>query len=372
MESEQKLSIFAAKFLINLNMRKLLLFILCFMASVMANAQYKVTSVDKQETANSKLLQVLETEKSVLVYSTFTAPTDDRMYTLNRKLKVVKNNTRYKIINAINFPLWDEAEPRYLYPAKEGQKFNYVMEFEKFDPAGGFDIIQDETNHEPGIMNFYGIHLEKIEPKDVIDTDRFLDDGHVIFGKYKNDGKSFNYYIKEGLMVTFYNTWYGKDLIINFQITNNSDHGVMLDLNKVRIEGKDEKGKPVEVTRYTPESYDGRIESDRRWQARVATTDDASRLLENKIYHERINASNDWAKIGFSALESAYKRAENNRINQYLKDHPNTNPKALRSNSIKAGESIVGFIPLKVKKKLKNFKMHVPMDDFDFVVDYNM
>ena len=358
---------------INYNMKKLLLFFVCFMASVLANAQYKVTSIDKQESANTELLQVLETEKSVLVYCTFTAPVDGtESYSLNRKIKAVKNNVNYKIINAVNFPLLDEAEPRYLCTSKKGQKFNYVMEFEKFDPAGGFDIIRDETRHDGNVMNFYGIHLEKIEPKDVIDTERFLDDDHVIYGENKNNGHTYRYYIKDGLMVMFYNTWYGKDLIINFEITNNSDHGVMLDLAKVRVEGTDSKGNPVEVTRYSPESYDGRIESDRRWEARMATTSDASRMLESKIYHGTFETENEWGRIGFKALESIYKRAQDNRINQYLKDHPNTDPKALRSNSIKAGESIVGFIPLKVKKKLNNFKMHIPMDDYDFLVNYDM
>ena len=353
-------------------MKKLILLFVCLTASVVANAQYKVSSIDKSETENIVLHQVLETEKSVLVYCTFTTPEDGvQLYFVNRKLKAVKNNVSYKIINSVNFPIKDEAEPRWLCTSKKGQKFNFVLEFEKFDPTEGFDIVRDETMHDD-VMNFYGIHLQKIDPKDFIDAERFLDDGHVIYGLYKNNGDTYRYYIKDGLMMTFYANWYGKDLIVNFQITNNSDHGVMLDLDKVRIEGTDDKGKPVEVTRYTPESYDARIESDRRWEARVATTDDASRMIESKIYHGTFEAGSEWGRIGFKALESVYKRAENNRIDQYLKEHPNTDPKALRSNSIKAGESIVGFIPLKVKKKLSDFDMYVPMDDYDFLVNFHL
>ena len=354
-------------------MKKLILLFVCLTASVVANAQYKVTSIDKSETEYSVLHQVIETEKSVLVYCTFTTPVDEiKYYSLNRKLKAVKNNVSYKIINAVNFPLLDEAEPRYLFTTKKGQKFNYVMEFEKFDPAGGFDIIRDETNHDPGVMNFYGIHLEKIDPKDVIDTERFLNDDHVIYGEYTNNGKTSRYFIREGLMMTFYTYWYGKDLIVNFQITNNSDHGVMLNMDKVRLEATDQKGNPTEISRYTPESYDARIESDRRWEARAATTDDASRMIGSKIYHGTFETGNEWGRIGFKALESVYKRAENNRIDQYLKEHPNTDPKALRSNSIKAGESIVGFIPLKIKKnKVKNFNIIIPMDDYDFIVNFH-
>lgn len=342
------------------------------MASVMAEAQYKVTSVDKSETEKTTLLQVLETENSVLVYCTFTAPDDEiHLYNLNRKLKAVKNNVGYKILNAVNFPLWNEAEPRYLRTIKKGQKFNFMMEFEKFDPAGGFDIVEDDTKHDAGMLNIYGIHLEKIDPSEVIDTERFLDDGHVIFGRYKTDGQSYTYYIKEGLMFLYHSTWNGNDFIIHLEITNNSDHGVMFDLAQVRTSGVDKKGKPVEVVRYTPESYDAHIESNRRWEAREQTGGDAARMLESKIYHERISSNNEWSKIGLTALESAYKRARENRIQEYLKEHPNNDPKALRSNSIKPGESIVGYIPLKVKKS-KTVTVIVPMDDYDFTIIYNV
>lgn len=354
------------------NYARLILFFLCFMASVIAEAQYKVTSVDKTETKNSELLQVLETENSVLVYCTFTTPNDEiSNYYFPRQMKAVKNHVSYKLINSINFPIWNEAEPRYLRTTKKGEKINYVLEFEKFDLEGTFDIVEDDTKHTDGMMNVYGIHLEKIDAKDVIDTERFLDDGHVIFGRYKTDGQTYTYYIKEGLMVMYHSTWYGNDFIIHLEITNNSDHGVMFDLAKVRTEGTDKKGKPVQVIRYTPESYDAHIESDRRWQARQQTGGDVSRMTESLIFHERISAKNEWAKLGYTALESAYKRAQENRIDQYLKEHPNNDPKALRSNGIKPGESIVGYIPLKVKKS-KNVKLYITMDDYDFLINYNI
>lgn len=353
-------------------MKKLILSILCLMASVMADAQYKVSSIDKKDTDRSEIHQVLETENSVLVYCTFTKPDNDSyLFWLNRKLKAVKNHVSYKIINAVNFPLSNEAEPRYVRVTKAGEKVNYVMEFEKFDVSEGFDIIEDDTKHDTSTMNFYGIHLENIEPKDAIDTERFLDDGHVIYGYYKKNNRTYRYYIKDGMMILFYNTWYNKDLIINLEITNNSDHGVMFDLAKVRTEGTDKKGKPVEVVRYTPESYDARIESDRYYNARQQTSDDVSRTAESLLYQKRINTKNEWGNLGLRALEQVLKRAEDNRVDKYLQEHPNNDPKALRSNSLKPGESLRGFIPLKVKKS-KNVKLHIPMDDYDFLIEYNI
>ena len=353
-------------------MRNLLLFIFCFMASVMANAQYKVSSVDKQDSENFTLHQVLETENSVLVYGSLTSHENKSQgYSIKRSTKAEKNNVGYKLINSVNLPTSNEAEPRSVRTLKVGDKVNFVLEFQKFDLSGIFDIVEDESKHGPSMLNFYGIHLEPIEPKDAIDTERFLDDGHVIYGHYKSDGHTYAYYIKDNLMVMWHNSWYGKDFIINLEITNNSDRGVMLDLAKIRTEGTDEKGRPVDVIRYTPESYDARIEGDRYTAARQQTGGDVSRGVESLIFHERITTKNEWGKLGYLALEQAYKQAQENRIHDYLKEHPNTDPKALRSNSIKAGESIVGFIPFKVKK-CKNVKIHINMDDYDFLINYDL
>lgn len=350
---------------------KFILLFLCLMVSAMADAQYKVSVIDKSESESTVLHQVLETENSVLVYCTFTTPDDKtHIYYLPRTIKVVKNNANYKIINAVNFPLWNEAEPRYLRTTQKDQKINYVLEFEKFDPSGGFDIVEDESKHDD-MLNFYGIHLERIQPKDAIDTERFLDDGHVIYGWYKNDGRTYGYYIKSGMMMMFHTSWYGKDLLVNLEITNNSDHGVMFDLAKVRIEGTDKKGKSVPVIRYTPESYDAHIEDNRRWEAKEQTGGDVARMTESLIYQKRIHTKNEWGNLGLRALEQTYKRAQENRIQEYLREHPNTDPKALRSNSIQPGESLVGFIPLKVKK-LKNVKLYITMDDYEFLINYDL
>lgn len=342
------------------------------MVSIVADAQYRVSSIDRQDAENIKLHQVLETEDKVLVYGTFKSLDDGiHLFNLSRTTKVEKNHVSYKITNSVNLPLWNEAEPRYVQTTKPGDKVNFVMEFEKFDLSGTFDIVENENKHGAHMFNFYGIHLEKIEPKDAIDTKRFLDDGHVIFGRYKSDGRTYTYYIKDGLSFMYHDNWNDGDFIINLEITNNSDRGVMFDLAKVRQEGTDKNGKPVEVARYSPESYDKHIESSRRYNAQLQTTNDLTRAVGSKIFHERISATNEWAKLGLRALEEIYEQAQENRIQDYLKEHPDNSPKALRSNSIKPGESIAGYMAFKVKK-CKKIKICVTMDDYDFDIVYNL
>ena len=355
-------------------MKKLIFTFLCLMVSVLANAQYKVVSVDQQDSECYKLLQVLETENSVLVYGTFTSSfNEQKRITIARSTRVEKNNTRYKIINAVNMPLWDDAEQRWVEVQKVGDKFNFVLEFEKFDLNGTFDIVEEDTNKTNILLNFHGIHLEKIEPSEAINTDKFLNDGHVIFGRYTQNGHTHCYFIRDGVMIMYNDSWNGKkDFLLHLEITNNSDHGVMFELGKVTTYGTDKNGEHIVVTRYTPDSYDQLIEDERYYAARQQTGGDLSRDVESLLYRQRINTKNEWGKLGLKALEDMTRQARDNRVYKYLQEHPNTNPKALRSNSIKAGESIRGFLPFEVKKKVKTFKIFITLDGYQYEIKYNV
>ena len=355
-------------------MKKLIFTFLCLMVSVLANAQYKVASVDKQDSQNFKLLQVLETENSVLVYGTFTSSFNEtKSFAIERKIRVEKNNTDYKIINSVNMPLYDEAEPRWVVVKKAGDKVNFVLEFEKFDLNGTFDIVEDNTAHGDLTLNFYGIHLEQMNPSEAINTDKFLDDGHVIFGRYIQDGHTHCYFIRDGVMIMYNDSWNSKkDFLLHLEITNNSDHGVMFELGNVRTYGTDKNGEHIVVTRYTPDSYDQLIEDNRYYAAREKTGGDFSRDVESLLYRQRINTKNEWGKLGLKALEDMTRQAQDNRVHKYLQEHPNTNPKALRSNSIKAGESVRGFLPFEVKKKVATFKIFITLDGYEYELKYNV
>ena len=354
-------------------MKKLIFTFLCLMVSVLANAQYKVASVDKQDSQNFKLLQVLETENSVLVYGTFTSSFNEtKSFAIERKIKVEKNNTDYKIINSVNLPIYDEAEPRWVVVKKVGDKVNFVLEFEKFDLNGTFDIVEDNTTHGDLTLNFYGIHLEKMNPSEAINTDKFLDDGHVIFGRYIQDGHTHCYFIKDDVMLMYHDSWNGKDFLLNLEITNNSDHGVMFELGNVSTYGTDKKGNHVVVTRYTPDSYDQYVEDARYYAARQQTGGDFSSTVESLLFRERIHTDNEWGKLGLKALEDMTRQAQDNRVHKYLQEHPNTNPRALRSNGIKPGESIRGFLPFEVKKKVKHCKFFIKLDGYQYEINYNI
>ena len=353
-------------------MKKLIFTFLCLMVSVLANAQYKVASVDKQDSQNFKLHQVLETENSVLIFGTYTSFSDEiQQRCIDRTAKVEKNHSGYKIINAVNLPLYDEAEQRYAEVKKAGDKYNFVLEFEKFDLNGTFDLIENDAKHTESMLNFYGIHLEKINPSEAIDTEKFLDEAPVIYGRYTQDGKTHLYFIRDDVMIMFHPSWNGsKDFLLNLEINNNSDHGVMFELGNVRTSGSDKNGNHVVVTRYTPDSYDQYVEDERYYAARQQTGGDLSSTVESLLFRERIHTDNEWGKLGLKALEGMTRQAQDNRIHKYLQEHPNTSPRALRSNSIKPGESIRGFLPFEVKKKVKQCKFFIMLDGYDYEISY--
>ena len=111
--------------------------------------------------------------------------------------------------------------------------------------------------------------VSRIDSSKVIDTERFLDNGApVIEGKNAKRGTQYLYYIREGVCITCNaecqeGEWFSQDELFYIDIVNNSDHGIMFDLDKVRIVGNKNKAKgKIESTpwiKYTPESYEDYI-----------------------------------------------------------------------------------------------------------------
>jgi len=353
-------------------MKNLFLTFVFLCVSVLANAEcYKVASVERQSSPNMKLLQVLEAQDRVLVYGTITSAIEKNWASAGRATAIVKNGMRYKLTNSVNLPFFDEAEPRYLV-LLNGESANFVLEFEKFDLSGSFDLLLIEGSDNPDKYDFYGVKLEKINEKDVIDTKRFLDGVHTIFGKYVDNGSERNYYIRDNVMFEFGNKWFGNDFLFEMKVVNSSDHGVMVDLGKIYATATDMKDRPKEVVRYTPDSYDAYVERDRQMAAYYRTGGDETASQNAKMKRESENTSNVWAKIGFGALIALNNQTQENRVHDYLKKHPRTLAKGLRTTSLKAGESISGYIPYKKVKKLKMFYINIVLDGYTYNIKYKI
>lgn len=353
-------------------MKNLFLTFICLCVSIVVNAQcYRVVSVERQSSPDMKLLQVLKAQDHLLVYGTITTTKEKNWSCAGRTTAIVKNGMRYKLLNSVNLPFYDDAEPRYLVLLQD-ETVNFVLEFEDFDLSESFDLRFTEGGNEPDKYDFYGIKLEKIDEKDVIDTQRFLDGVHTIFGRYMDNGKEYRYYIRDDIMFEFKNSWFNNDFLFEIKVVNSSDHGVMVDLDMIHATATDQKDRPKEVVRYTAESYDAHIERDRRTAAYYNTGGSKTSDINRRIDSESRKTNDGWAQIGLGALKALNNQAQENRVQKYLKQHPRTLPKALRSTSLKPGESIYGYIPYKKIKKLKTLSLSISLDGYTYNISYNL
>lgn len=351
--------------------------IMC-LASIAASAQWKVESVVSGE-PNTKLLQVLETDKSVLVYATFERECEEVAETnLDRNIHVKVNGLKYKILNSVNLPIQDDSENLHAVLEKGKNEINFVMEFEKFPVEGGFDIIEG-TEEGACHYNFHGVTVCRIDSTQLIDTDRFLDSGTpVLSGKNVRGGTDYLYLIRNGVCITcnavvMKGDWFSSDdLLFYVDIVNNSDHGILFDFDKVRVRGlkkKKEKWEEKMWTKFTPESYDSYLARQDYDEARYKTSsvlDEIGRQIDRDKIHTNVNS---WERIGLDALGAINQHAIDNRIEEYMKAHPKDRPKALRSESIKPGDSIHGYIASQ-KKKADKSKLTIPIDNYDFSFEF--
>lgn len=354
--------------------------ILCI-TSLFASAQWKVEHVGSGE-PNTTLLQVLETENSMLVYATFSKHVDSDLYvTIDRNICVKAGGLKYKALNSVNIPIKDDADRRYMMLQKGDNEVNFVLEFEKFPVEDGFDIIENQKDGEWN-FNFHDVRVTPIDASKVIDTERFLNSAApVIAGKYTDNGHNYTYYIREDVCVTCNAVsqkggLFTDDEIFYVSIVNNSDHGVMFDFDKVRIEGERSKANGTTErsvwTKYTPESYEDfyarmDYEEARYQSAGIYTT------IGDQINREKRNAEpGSWERVGWEALGALNQQAMQNRIGDYLRNHPKNRPSALKSQGVKAGESIHGYIASKKQKKDDSVDLTIHMDDFDFRFSFNI
>ena len=362
-------------------MKKLFSFVLFVcLTSMVASAQWKVESVASGE-ANTKLLQVLETEKSVLVYATLEKECAERKWiNISRYTHAKANGLKYKLLHSVNMPIHYDGDRRWAVLDVGQNEVNFVLEFEKFPVEGGFDIIGSTERNGDFDCTFRGITVSRIDTTQIINTERFLDGGAPVLEGLKADsGTQYLYYIREGVCVTCsavktQHGMFSNDDIFYVDIVNNSDHGIMFDFSKVRVVGKKNKSKgqveEKEWKKYTPESYDQYLRQLDYDEARYKTSsvlDEVGRQIDREKSHVGVNS---WGRIGWDALSALTEHSIENRIEEYMKEHPKERPSALRTQSIKPGESLHGYIASEWKK-CNQAVLTIPMDGYDFLFIYN-
>lgn len=359
-------------------MKKFFTIILSLTVGVIASAQYKVSSFDSAFSPEFELKYVLEAEISTIIYGSFTSSDACQIF-LDREMAVIQDDLKYKVKNGVNIPVYDEANKMYAVFGGAGEKVNFVLEFEKFPLHDGFDIVENEKPREGGVfLNVYGIHLEPMELERFPDFDKFLDSyPPVLFGKYVENGGTHQYYMKGNIYIScqctdvddgFLEPKYKRFYI---EVNNDSDHGVLFNFDDTYVQGHRTVGGKLQekyFTKYTPESFDSYMAQNDYEEARRAVG--GMKDVGSKLRTESYNKSNsEWANLGLKVLGDLADEIAEKNIQQYLAEHPKSRPSALRSQSLKSGESVCGYLAFK-SQKADTFTLHIPMDGYDFTFNW--
>ncbi len=224
----------------------LILFLSAAISLQLSAANYNVR-VDQNDTA-IEIVQVDTDEYSTLVSMSYTFPVFD--FQINELIWQANNNVNfkegtvirtgngkeYKLISGINMPISSEAEYRCMKFDKQGQRHQFILEFEKLpDDVNVFDIIEDESISSS--FNIYGIHLLKDNPVSAIDIDAFIADYPVKeYGRYLKNGQYVHYYTCNGIIVQVmlgYNSSYGEYYYPAIDIQNLSGKSILFTPEKV-------------------------------------------------------------------------------------------------------------------------------------------
>ena len=361
------------------------LFSICILAamSFIASAQYKITSFESSFKSDCcyELKYILESESSTFIYGTFTSPKDDGRFAFEQNLAVIQNDLKYKVKNSIHMPVWDEAERMYVVMEEAGDKLNFIVEFEKFSPEKPFDIIENEKKDEGNTsFNLYNVITEATDYENVPDADKFLDRYPVtIRGTYKDKGANVQYINHDGVYVSCRSTAMEGGLFepdyYRFLIESNNDspRGIAFDFDKFyTVAKRTVRGKEEEkvMPKYTPDSFADYMSSQDYQEAKNAVGGGLSEV-GNKLHTLSLDShNNEWANIGLRMLSNIANEAAEHNIQEYLAAHPKNRPDVLRSQSIAAGEGISGYVAVE-KKKNDSYSVHIPLDGYDFVFNWN-
>ena len=348
-------------------MKKSVLLTLFVLVALAAHAQWKVVGCDK-ESSSLELKQIIQTDEGTAVYGQLHS-TDTLYWSVTRDAYVKAEGKKYKIKSTVNFPLKDEAEPRYLVSERGNHTYNFIAVFEKFPAENGFDYVNSPSEEKYTIQ---GVKVEPITEDQVIPADDYLNETPVtIYGKSFKDGETTSYLIHNGVKVTCKCTQMNRGFMepnsyeYYINIYNDTDHGVRFDFNKVRsVAYVTKKGKEVAIplALYSPSSYEGLKQSEDYEEAKRAVG--GSRAV-HEVRAEAEKMRPGWGKVGGLVVADILAKQQQNHIEEYLLDHKNDRPGPMQTTSIYAGETYGGYIASKSKKSDRHM-IFLTIDGYEF------
>lgn len=350
------------------------LFLLCSIPALSAEC-LKISSVDNGS-ANVSLRYLQQTDTSSLVYAVLSIPEERSeavLVNVSRVLYVTDGEMNYKLIGARNIPVEDESMLEFAILEGQQKKLNFILEFEKFPIDEKFDIV-DVASDGDGSLDFKGICVDPTARKEV-DANRFTKSTDLPrCGKFYDEGRSTVYYVRDGVFVSLYSTYSNDHFTFHFSIVNKSDHGILFNTDNLKVTGhKPSLKAPVEVELplISKGSYVNSVAMDDMATAKSETRSEAMTEIGSALSFASIGLP--WRspeRIGLDVLGGVVRDISYEKARPYIAELDRTRAERtknyLQSQSLKPGESHIGFIQAQKTKKVKDFHIVLHMDSYDF------
>ena len=350
------------------------LFLICSIPALSAEC-YKISSVDSGN-ANVSLRYLQQTDTSSLVYAVLSIPedrTDAALVNVSRVLYATDGENNYKLIGAQNIPVEDESMLEFSILEDQQKKLNFILEFEKLPLDEKFDIVDAASSGE-GSLNFKGVCVDPTARKEV-DANRFTKSTELPrCGRFFDEGHSTDYYVRDGVFVSLYSTYSDDHFTFYLSIVNKSDHGILFNTGNMKVTGH----RP---NRKTPEEVILPLISKGSYVNAVAMNDVATARYETKsVALSELGSALSFAsiglpwrspeRIGLDVLGGVVRDISYEKARPYIAELDKTRAERtknyLQSQSLKPGESHIGFIQAQRTKKAKDFHIVLHMDGYDF------
>lgn len=342
-------------------------------------AQHPIASIASSE-GDVQLKWFSQTDSSVVVYATYTRPvgdTRDRL-TISRRTAVISDDMDYRVISTDRIPVFDEALSAATVLDREGQKVNFMMEFEKFPLEEPFDLVAEDTSS--CVFSFKGIVVDMAGTKKV-NPDRFLKSTPVLYkGRYGYDGNIYSFYYDEGFFLAACCTHSSEYMTITFDIVNDSDHGVLFSPHSVSPSSNVKKGsrlKNVELNALSKNAYWNNVARDDYSTAVNSNGSGALSVIDSGVVLSSFKYDyNSWERIGLRALSSLINEAQLQAAKPMMKELDDSRDDRLsgyiESKSLAKGESYSGYMKVERVRNMTDFKVVVNINERDYEFNYTL
>lgn len=335
---------------------------------------YKIKSIDKAS-PNLALRYVEQTDSTSRIYAVLTMPEESGeafLVNVPRSVLVSDGDMDYKLLHAHNIPVLDESMLEFSILEDNDRKLNFILEFEKFPIDEKLDLVDKSSDDSP--LNLRGICVDATETKNV-DSKRFMASTALPrCGRYYEEGASYTYYLRDGVFVSCHSSYGSKHFTLYISIVNNSDHGILFNTRNLTIKGDKPKGKgsvEVDLPLFSKNDYTSLLEDEDSYMADKASHSAGLSEIGSAVSFASIGVP--WRSLehtGLNVLGGFLRDISTNAAKPYLAELDKTRAERtknyLQSQSIKPGESHSGFLRVEKPKQVKNFRLTIHMDGYDF------